>query len=152
MATHSSVLAWRIPETGKPGGLSSLGSHRVGHDWSNLAAYWVFPAARALCWHSDSYPLYHQGSPGFFHFIQCLIGSSMQCSINASFLLMHEKHSIDLYATFCLSIYNLMVIWVVSSLGLLWKNAAIYIWVQIFVGRIEELPTVLDSNFQNSVE
>ena len=38
MATHSSVLAWRIPGTGEPGGLSSLGSHRVGHDWSNLAA------------------------------------------------------------------------------------------------------------------
>ena len=38
MATHSSVLAWRIPETGEPGGLLSMGSHRVGHDWSNLAA------------------------------------------------------------------------------------------------------------------
>jgi len=38
MATHSSVLAWRIPGTGKPGGLSSMGSHRVGHDWSDLAA------------------------------------------------------------------------------------------------------------------
>ena len=38
MATHSSVLAWRIPGTGEPGGLLSLGSHRVGHDWSNLAA------------------------------------------------------------------------------------------------------------------
>ena len=38
MATHSSVLAWRIPGTGEPGGLQSLGSHRVGHDWSNLAA------------------------------------------------------------------------------------------------------------------
>ena len=37
-ATHSSVLAWRIPGTGKPGGLPSLGSHRVGLDWSNLAA------------------------------------------------------------------------------------------------------------------
>ena len=37
-ATHSSVLAWRIPETGEPAGLPSLGSHRVGHDWSNLAA------------------------------------------------------------------------------------------------------------------
>ena len=32
MATHSSVLAWRIPGTGKPGGLQSMGSHRVGHD------------------------------------------------------------------------------------------------------------------------
>ena len=38
MATHSSVLAWRIPGTGEPGGLSSTGSHRVGHDWSDLAA------------------------------------------------------------------------------------------------------------------
>ena len=38
MATHSSVLAWRIPGTGEPGGLLSIGSHRVGHDWSDLAA------------------------------------------------------------------------------------------------------------------
>ena len=38
MATHSSVLAWRIPGTGEPGGLPSLGSHGVGHDWSDLAA------------------------------------------------------------------------------------------------------------------
>ena len=38
MATRSSVLAWRIPGTGEPGGLPSMGSHRVGHDWSDLAA------------------------------------------------------------------------------------------------------------------
>ena len=37
-STHSSVLAWRTPGTGEPGGLPSLGSHRVGHDWSDLAA------------------------------------------------------------------------------------------------------------------
>ena len=37
MATHSSVLAWRIPGMGEPGGLPSMGSHRVGHDWSDLA-------------------------------------------------------------------------------------------------------------------
>ena len=37
MATHSSVLAWRIPGTGDPGGLPSMGSHRVGHDWSDLS-------------------------------------------------------------------------------------------------------------------
>ena len=35
MATHSSVLAWRIPGMGEPGGLPSMGSHRVGHDWSD---------------------------------------------------------------------------------------------------------------------
>ena len=38
MATHSGVLAWRIPGTGEPGGLPSMGSHRVGHDCSDLAA------------------------------------------------------------------------------------------------------------------
>ena len=38
MVTHSSVLAWRIPGTGEPDGLLSVGSHRVGHDWSGLAA------------------------------------------------------------------------------------------------------------------
>ena len=38
MATHSSVLAWRIPGTEEPGGLPSMGSHRVRHDWSDLAA------------------------------------------------------------------------------------------------------------------
>ena len=43
MAIHSSILAWRIPGTGEPGGLPSMGSHRVGHDWSDLAAaVWTF--------------------------------------------------------------------------------------------------------------
>ena len=44
VATHSSVLAWRIPGMGEPGGLPSLGSHRVRHDESDLAA-----AAASLC-------------------------------------------------------------------------------------------------------
>ena len=38
MATHSSVLSWRIPGTGEPDGLPCMGLHRVGHDWSDLAA------------------------------------------------------------------------------------------------------------------
>ena len=56
MATHSSVLAWRIPGTGEPGGLPSMGSHRVGHDWSDLAAaaaailYLVLTLYQVLCW------------------------------------------------------------------------------------------------------
>ena len=41
MATHSSVLAWRIPGMAEPGGLLSVGSRRVGHDWSDLAAEYV---------------------------------------------------------------------------------------------------------------
>ena len=55
MATHSSVLAWRIPGTGEPGGLPPMGSHRVGHDWSNLAAAAVqddpnTEAEASFCW------------------------------------------------------------------------------------------------------
>ena len=50
VATHSSVLAWRIPGTGEPGGLPSMGSHRVGHNWTDLAA-----AAAAI--QSGDFPL-----------------------------------------------------------------------------------------------
>ena len=46
MATHSSILAWRIPGIEEPGGLPSVGSHRVRHNWSNLAA----AAEKALYW------------------------------------------------------------------------------------------------------
>ena len=56
MATHSSVLAWRIPWTEEPGGLPSMGSHRVGHDWSDLAA-------------ADLLPI--QESANFPHFFSC---------------------------------------------------------------------------------
>ena len=50
MATHSSVLAWKIPGTEEPDGLPSMGSHRVGHDWSYLAAA-VAAAGMILPWH-----------------------------------------------------------------------------------------------------
>ena len=49
MATHSSVLAWRIPGTGEPGGLPSMGSHRVRHDWIDLAAE-VVPTGSGWLW------------------------------------------------------------------------------------------------------
>ena len=49
---HSSVLAWRIPGNGEPGGLLSMGSHRVGHDWSDLAA-------AAADWNWDAWTKHH---------------------------------------------------------------------------------------------
>ena len=58
MATHSSVLAWRILGTGEPGGLPSVGSHRVGHDCSNLvaaaAAAAGFDLEKAMASHSST--------------------------------------------------------------------------------------------------
>ena len=54
MATYSSVLAWRIPGTGEPGGLPSMGSHRVRHNWSDLAAAVLYHIFTQLlcCWNS----------------------------------------------------------------------------------------------------
>ena len=52
MATHSSILAWRIPGTEEPSGLLSIGSHRVRHDWSDLAA--AAAAAAASVYISES--------------------------------------------------------------------------------------------------
>ena len=48
MATHSSVLAWRVPGTGEPGGLPSIGLHRIRHDWSDLAAAKCCESSNAL--------------------------------------------------------------------------------------------------------
>ena len=41
MATHSSILAWRIPWVEEPGGLQSMGSQRVGHDWATSLSLWT---------------------------------------------------------------------------------------------------------------
>ena len=46
MATHSSIPTWRIPWTEEPGSLQSIGSHRVGHDWSSLASTHVLVATK----------------------------------------------------------------------------------------------------------
>ena len=62
MATHSSVLAWRIPGTAEPGGLPSMESHRVGHDWSKSAAtaaggvveFKLLPHLGSPLWHGPS--------------------------------------------------------------------------------------------------
>ena len=70
MATHSSVLAWRIPGTGETGGLPSMGSHRVRHDWSDLAAAvdsfprpgWVLFLLSLMC-------IFFGGCPVCVHYI-----------------------------------------------------------------------------------
>ena len=68
MATHSSVLAWRIPGTGEPGGLPSIGSHRVRHDRSDLAAAAV---AAAVQWQPTPLLL-----PGKSHGRRSMVGCS----------------------------------------------------------------------------
>ena len=97
MATHSSVLAWRIPGTGEPGGLPSLGSHRVGHDWSDLAA------AAAAKWYiipnsaSSSHPIRRLiGSLGLrfvFHILLQWRLHRVHWSPEISILKEHEKNT-----------------------------------------------------------
>ena len=73
MATHSSVLAWRILGKGEPGGLPSMGSHKVGHDCSDLAA--AFATEHQQQW--SIVHMYHMlfihssvfGCLGYFHIL-----------------------------------------------------------------------------------
>ena len=66
MATHSRVLAWRIPGTGEPGGLLSMGSHRVGHNWSDLAAVAAHASKVMLKWFKSIAVCFCQGhTPGW---------------------------------------------------------------------------------------
>ena len=89
MTTHSSVLAWRIPGTGEPGGLPSMGSQRVGQDWSDLAA--------AAASHYDTSPWKSsaqlEGSP--LHFGQVdIISSGQKNYINLWELIVSVSHNI----------------------------------------------------------
>ena len=66
MVTHSSVLAWRIPGMGEPGGFPSMGSHRIGHDRSDLAA----AAAAAKGFQASSLKSLHHGfNVEYFFFV-----------------------------------------------------------------------------------
>ena len=63
MATHSNVLAWRTPGTDEPGGLPSMESHRVGHDWSDLAAAAAEKNELLTMWDSMVSRLFIKGRP-----------------------------------------------------------------------------------------
>ena len=103
MATHSSVLAWRIPGTGEPGGLPSNGSHRVGHDWSNLAAAAVYTCQ------SQSPNSSHPFSPLSVHkFVLCVSVSSLQ---NVYLQRFPRFHIHALIYGICFSLSDLHFIW-----------------------------------------
>ena len=91
MATHSSILAWRIPGTEEPSGLPSMGSHRVGHDWSNLAA----PAAAAACSQKG-----HIHLRGWVWEFKSTPLRKRNVSIHSSNI-RQPANAIDVFATFC---------------------------------------------------
>ena len=78
MATHSSTLAWKIPWTEEPGGLQSMRLHRVGHDWSDLAAaaaamYVLFPFLHSVFCFWNLFKLLNIVIVSIFYFLCCVL-------------------------------------------------------------------------------
>ena len=93
MATHSSVLAWRIPGMAEPGGLLFMGLHRVRHDWSNLAA-----AAAAMNF-QDLVTVYGQHTGPFSYSSGTDFETICICPCtNLGLIFMYKKHTIFLYS------------------------------------------------------
>ena len=94
MATHSSVLAWRIPGMVEPGGLRSMGSHRVGHDWSDLAAAAAVDILQIL--HSD---IPQRGWGLIYLFLYCwtLISLRFKITVIMNVLTINIKMNIERY-------------------------------------------------------
>ena len=114
MATHSSILAWRIPVTEEPGGLPSMRSHRVGHDWSDLAAaaalngsmnqhhysinlFWMSPKELSGSLGSDA--------PGFS-------ASSVFCSNFLFMITWFMRHFPTLLQIICIYTSHILYMWV----------------------------------------
>ena len=82
MAPHFSVLAWRIQGTGEPGGLLSMGLHRVGHDWSDLAAAAVQLVLTPML-------IYHHENPRVLkHYAKCTLHVLCKCN-NTAWMTIH---------------------------------------------------------------
>ena len=82
MATHSRVIAWRIQGTGEPGGLLSMGLHRVGHDWSDLAAAAVQLVLTPML-------IYHHENPRVLkHYAKCTLHVLCKCN-NTAWMTIH---------------------------------------------------------------
>ena len=112
IATHSSVLAWRIPGTGEPGGLLSMGSHRVGHDWSDLAA-----AVAACCLLEITASLLSAYKPPkrIIHFSKLLLRTSKFSSLQfgalpslPSFYLYHQTFWVMHWFSYSISFLRLV--------------------------------------------
>ena len=110
MATHSSILAWKIPWTEEPGGLQSMGLQRVGHDWACTHMH-----ARAHT-HTHTHAL-------FLKFICTVVGSKLH-------FLLKVNISLYVHATICFSISLLMYIGCLHLLALV-NNTAVNIAANI---------------------
>ena len=139
MATHSSILAWRVPGMGEPGGLPSLGLHRVGDDWSDLAA-----AAAATCDSFNNITLYfstilyvilsfflHVGCfPAMAYLVHFCLGLLKEVPLQWVFFLKEKKKSLIYGHSKPINISNLIMIW--NDLYGLCIMAGISLWCYWF--------------------
>ena len=116
MATHSSVLAWRIPGTGEPGGLPSMGSHRVGHDWSDLAATAADVFLELSCFFDDPTDVSNLifGSSAFSK------SSLYICKFMVHILLKPGLENFEHYFTSVCDECNCAVVWAFFGIAFLW--------------------------------
>ena len=87
METHSSVLAWRIPGMGEPGGLPSMGSHRVGHNWSDLANSILKSRDTTL--------------PTKVHLVKAMVFPAVMCGCECWTIKKAEHQRIDAFELWC---------------------------------------------------
>ena len=127
MATHSSVLAWRVPGTGKPGGLPSMGSHRVGHNWSDLALAYINTLYKCIIYILHIYTQYFQSLA--FRKLKALIHNSsntlsLSLKANTKILITHchtnrglvaHRH---LFLRYCIAGYSKMSCWRVEAVNI----------------------------------
>ena len=124
MATHSNILAWRIPGTEQPGGLPSVGSHRVRHDWSDAAA------AAAAAAHTSKVML---------NILQAKLQQYMNCElpdVQAGFRkgrgtrdqvanirwIMEKAREFQKNIYFCFIEYDKAFVWISINCGKFWKR------------------------------
>ena len=146
MATHSSVLAWRIPGMGEPGGLPSMGSHRVEHDWGDLAAacplsQWCHPTISSPVTHFCSCPPSFPALGSFaVSWLFALSGQSIGASASASVLSMNIQGWFPLGLTGLISLLSRRLSRVFSNTTVqkhhffgaqpsLWFNSHIHTWL-----------------------
>ena len=139
MATHSSVLPWRIPGAGEPGGLPSMGLHRVRHDWSNLAAAAILHGVYVpqlsypfICWWTSRL----LPCPGYYK--QCCDEHwGTRVSFNSGFLSVYTQQ------WDCWIIRQFYLLWMWPTWFLGWERLRIF---SLRVGRIVSFSEILLSN------
>ena len=127
MASHSSVLAWRIPGTGEPGGLPSMGSPRVGHKWSDLAAVptaWsMLPRATGIEYLCYLFHIHDLGRENKIHNFFFFPLNDVQC-FSAFRLLLQNARGWVVYKPHCLSQFWMLEVQDQSASMVEWVRAS----------------------------